>query len=152
MEDFKKIETDYYIGYLVISQVWNREKQYFENYHYVLFNNEQDAQKCLNILDEYKNNFKLFLRNKIIKDLFIYDGNIIHTISGIKINYNDYVNTKTIIHKIEDTYESDSWGYMDSYIKVFKYKPRRPRSCLGILLYFCTCYCLFTDDVFGKVI
>lgn len=153
MDEFKQLETQHYVGYLVVNEYWHRERQQYMDHGHILFSNEEDAQKCLKIMDEYKQLCRstIFQSNKIVKDLFLFDGNTIHTLSGYKIKYDDYISIKNNVESIEDRYDKNTWIYMDEYVKLFGYRPRRPRSFIGSLLCCCTCACFCTDDVCTKV-
>ena len=143
MNDFKQCsEIQSYVGYIVTTQRWNREKQEYLVYKRVLFSNENDAMECLNILDEFKRlvRYDLLIHNTMRKDILFYDSNTIHTLSGFTITYDDYISTRNQIHKIQ-LHPKKSWIYMDEYVKLFGYKPRRPRSFVQFLVCCCSCAC-----------
>jgi hypothetical protein len=153
MEDFEELKTNHYVGYIVVNKIWKRDKQVYEDHGHILFSSEKDAQRCLKIMDEYKSLCRLsfLMSNTISKEVFIYDGSMLHTLTGRRIKYDDYKRDKQSIGQIEECYEDRHWGYMDEYVKLFGHKPRRPRSFLGSLLCCLTCVCLCTDDVCTKV-
>jgi hypothetical protein len=149
MENFKPLEAHLHTCYTVTNLRWDCEKQAYVRPKLVVFDNEDDARRCFDILEEYKNmcSHTISIRNVMAKDTLVYDGTTLHLMSGCKVDHNEYADIKASILAIEQSWSERSWGRMDAYARLFEYKPRRPRSFLGSLLYCCCCFCICTDDV-----
>jgi hypothetical protein len=120
----------------------------------VIFDNEVDAKKCLDIMDKYARmcNPDIILRNTMTKDMFVFDGATLHLISGSKVEYEEYIRTRQTIHDIERTQSAKSWSYMDDYAHLFGYKARRPRSFWSSMLCCCLCCCCCGQDVYVRTL
>jgi hypothetical protein len=151
MEAFKPVDTNLYVCYTVRNELWNANRQRYVERKLVIFDNESDANKCINIMDAYARMFfsGVLMRNTITKDMFVFDGATLHLISGSIVGYDEYSRTRQSIHDIERTHPMESWGYMDAYAKLFGYEARRPRSCLPSLLCCVLCCCCFGQDVYS---
>lgn len=149
MDAFKLLDTNHYVCYTVRNELWNTDRQRYIERKLVLFDNEGDAKKCLDILDEYARMCKMdiLMRNTMTKDMFVFDGSTLHLISGSKVEYEEYVRTRQTIQDIERTHSAESWSYMDEYAHLFGYKARRPRSFWSSMLCCCLCCCCFGQDV-----
>lgn len=143
MDDFKRLDTNHYVCYTVRSELWNAEQQRYIEKKLVILDNEDDAKKCLAIMDAYARMCRgdLLMRNKMTKDMFAYDGATLHLLSGIKVEYEEYCQTLQRIRDIERTYSCESWGCMDEYANLFRYKARRPRSFWSAALCCASCCC-----------
>lgn len=153
MEGFQKFDDKYYIGFVVANQCYNDINCQYVERGRILFSNEEDAQKCLGILEEFNRmcRFDFKQRNTLVRDMCLFDGTTIHTLSGYKVTFDKYVFDKQNVETIEKEYPNDSWRYMDAYVKLFGYKPRRPRSSLGILMCCLTCLCGY-DEIYTKTV
>jgi hypothetical protein len=136
MEEFRKIQTDTYFGYLIV------HKQYKNKQNYVLFDNKNEAYKCLKIMNEYQS-YSLIEQNiKLIECTLIYDEGRIITSVGISLKYDYYMQVKSYLKTLEETYDENTWKYMDGYIAIFGINPKRP--CTKMDIFCClTCLCCF---------
>ena len=149
MENFKILETtNIYDCFKVSSKILvNDERKYLEK-KTIIFDNEEDAKKCLYILGVYNDTFRMNIVNTIKKDMFVFDGVTIHMFSGEKINYFENEVNMNKIREIEGKYVVDSWEYMDEYVKLFNYRVLRPRSFWTAILLFSCCSCFCCVDPF----
>lgn len=143
MDIFKKLETSMYVCHTVSSTLWDREG-HFQSKGIVVFDNEDDAKKCLDILDIYKAMFNsLGLSNELKKTMFTFDGKTIHLLSGITIDYEENLTHLKRIAEIERKFAPNTWGYMDNYVRLFGYPPMRIRSSWISFLLCISCSYLF---------
>jgi hypothetical protein len=150
-EEFTKWGSDHYLCYVVRSKVWHNERQQYFDTKLALFNNESDANKCLVILQDYAHRYHNYANryhNCLEKEIFVYDGQTIHTMSGHKVDYDEYVRNKEYFERV---FALNSWGYMDFYVKFFGHKRLRPRSTLFSVITFLTCCCCFVDPFMYEI-
>lgn len=154
LDSFKRVDANHYICFTVLNEIWRGDAQRFVEKKLVVFDNEGDAKRCLDIMDEYATRFWRWntTRNTMTKDMFVFDGATLHLISGHKVEYDEVCRVRESIQEIERAFPAISWRYMDAYANVFGYKARRTRSFWSSLLrtvFFCCC---FGQDVFTYVI
>lgn len=129
MEDFRKIQTDTYFGYLIIHKQINKRP------NYVLFDNKNDAYKCLKIMNEYQSYSVIQQKIKLIECTLIFDEDRIIASVGISFKYEYYMQVKSYLKTLTETYDENTWKYMDGYVAIFGIYPERPCSltCLCCL-------------------
>lgn len=149
MDAFQKVDDGHYLCFCVRNARWCRRAQRYVENKTILFDNKADALKCFAAIESYeKKNIDVMQYNTFIKDVFVYDGDTFHLMSGLKIKHTDYAHFKEATQAIENKHPANSWEYLDAYAILFNNKPRMPRSCLGSI--FCCMCCLCTccmDDV-----
>ena len=130
MDNFKKLDTSMYACFTVSGSTWNGKKIILHGT--VVFDNEDDAKKCLEILDLYKETFYFRRTSNVMnKTMFTFDGTTIHLLSGATIEYDQNAARLKKIVEIEKTYTANAWEYMDpilimdDYVRLFGYRPLR---------------------------
>jgi hypothetical protein len=126
MDNFKKLETSMYVCFTVSGSTWNDRSNKFILNGTVVFDNEDDAKKCLEILEIYKEKFYFSRTSNVMnKTMFTFDGTTIHLLSGATIEYEQNAARLKKIVEIEKTCTANTWGYMDDYVRLFGYRPLR---------------------------
>jgi len=134
-----------YACFTVSGSTWNGK--HFILHGTVVFDNEDDAKKCLEILDLYKETFYYRRTSNVMnKTMFTFDGTTIHLLPGAKIEYAQNASRLKKIVEIENTYTSNTWEYMDDYVRLFGYLPLRKRAFWSCLLLCFSCSCVFCID------
>jgi hypothetical protein len=151
MDTFKKLDTSMYACFTVSGSTWNGKN--FILHGTVVFDNEDDAKKCLEILDLYKETFYFRRTSNVMnKTMFTFDGTTIHLLSGAKIEYDQNAARLKKIVEIEKTYTANAWEYMDpilimdDYVRLFGYLPLRKRAFWSCLLLCFSCSFIFCID------
>jgi hypothetical protein len=139
LESFKEVELRQFVVWVVVSKRIEPRSQ-CTRWVRVLFADEAAAARCVSILDQY-NEYRCvssLFDNRMFKDIAMFDGTTLHTVSGLKVPHDEYLRCKTEIARIETQFGQQTWGYLDGYARLFGFKPVRPRSTVGCLL----CCCL----------
>ena len=147
MEDFKLLENKSYVGYVVTNKSkWDANYRRYMNTRHMLFNSERAAQRCVDILVNYSHMQyqDTHMHTVIVKDLFMFDGTVLHGLSGLKLNIELYMRDNERVKKIEKTFNETQWGYLDGYVELFGLTPyRRRRGWVSALICIsCACCCL----------
>lgn len=147
MDAFQKVDDTHFACFYVRNMRWCRNAQRYIENKTVLFDNEADALKCFTAIESYAKLCRVDTNqlNTMIKDVFVYDGDTFHLMSGLKVNHDDYAHSKETTQAIERKHPADSWEYLDAYAILFNNKPRRPRSCLGSIFCWMCCLCCCMD-------
>jgi hypothetical protein len=147
MDNFKKLETSMYVCFTVSGSTWNEMNKKFILSGTVVFDNEDDAKKCLEILDLYKETFYFRRTSNVMnKTMFTFDGTTIHLLSGATIDYKQNAARLKKIVEIENTCTANTWRYMDDYVRLFGYRPLRKRAFWSCFLLCFSCSCIFCID------